>query len=133
MKNSLFLIFLAIFPLAVTAQEVPASISVDLEIGQAIELEKASIKFLKVTSDSRCPKQVTCIWPGEAKILLGITVMGEYFEKEVVVSGTGADFELSEDFKVLVSDLRPYPQTAKGIAPEEYCLRFAAVSTEENQ
>lgn len=123
---------MALFPLAVPAQEVPVSLNVDLEMGQAIELEKSSIKFLKVTSDSRCPKQVSCIWPGEAKVLLGITVMGKYVEKEVVVSGTGGEFTIAEDLQVLVSHLRPYPETAIPIAPSEYYLRIAAAGEKGN-
>lgn len=132
MKNSLIFFVLALFPFAVSAQEVPVNLIVDLEPGQGIDLEQTNVKFLKVTADSRCPKQVTCIWAGEAKVLLGITLAGKYFEKEVVVSGTGAEFGLTKDLQVLVSHLRPYPETAKGIAPDEYCLRFIAVSAEEN-
>lgn len=107
-------------------------LSADLEVGQAFLMGQASVEFLKVTSDSRCPTQVTCIWPGEAKVLLGITVGEKYFEKEMVVSGTGGEFAIAEDLQVLVSHLRPYPQTAKPIAPKEYCLRIAAVEEKED-
>jgi hypothetical protein len=97
-----------------------------------LKLESASVKFLKVASDSRCRKQVTCIWPGEAKVLLGITVRGEYIEREVVVSGTGAEITIAENLQVSISHLRPYPKTARCLAPEEYCLRFAAVLSQKD-
>ena len=112
-------------------QEVIASINTNLGIGQQFDLGTAGVEFLKVISDSRCPRQVTCIWPGEAKVLLGVTVNGEYFEKEVVVSGSGAEF-LFGGLEMQVSHLRPYPETPEGIAPEEYCLRFSAVFPKED-
>lgn len=132
MKEKILWGILGFFPVLLFAQKEPSPLNADLETGQVFELEKASVKFLKVISDSRCPKQVTCIWSGEAKVLLGINVDREYFEKEVVVSGTGGGFAISEDIQVLVSHLRPYPQTAMPIAPEDYCLRIAAVAEKEN-
>ena len=107
-------------------------LNADLQIGQELLFGETGVRFLKVVSDSRCPRQVTCIWPGEATVLLGIEVNGKYFEKEVVVSGSGAELLLPEDLQMFVSHLRPYPETPKGIAPEEYCLRFAAVLPEED-
>lgn len=106
--------------------------SMDLEMGKVFQLDQNSVKFIKVISDSRCPKQVHCVWAGEAKVLLGITTNGKYFEKEVIVSGGGTVFALTEDLRMEVSHLRPYPETGAGIPAEEYCLRFAAVFPEEN-
>lgn len=108
---------------------MPAAV---IGIDEEIFINQASVKFLSVTSDSRCPKQVTCIWPGEAKVLLGITAMGKYLEKEVMVSGPGAEISIAEDLQLLVSHLRPYPKTGIPVAPEEYCLRIAAVAGKED-
>ena len=133
----MMLLCLLIFPLFLMAQDAPQSevtgISTDLGIGNWFKVEQVSVKFIKVISDSRCPRQVNCIWPGEAKVLLGITENGEYFEKEVIVSGSGAEFLLSKDLQILVAHLRPYPETGKGIPPEEYCLRLAADFEMEDQ
>lgn len=99
--------------------------------GQHFELEEFSLEFLGVTSDSRCPKQVTCIWPGEAKILLGIRGNGKYQEKEVVIAGGRVVLTIIEDLEIQVLQLSPYPETATGIAPEAYCLRFAVTPLNE--
>ena len=139
MKKIIFIFCALFFPALSFAQAEKDStmvelvkLNTDLEVGQDFLFGQAGVRFLKVVSDSRCPRQVTCIWPGEAKVLLGIEFNGEYFEKEVVVSGGGAELPLTEDFLMQVSRLRPYPQTAKGIAPEEYSLRFTAVFPEED-
>lgn len=122
MKNTMLLIFLAFLPLSLSAQKEQTSISLDLAVGQVLQLDQSSVKFLKVISDSRCPEQVTCVWAGEAKVLLGISVGKKYFEKEVVVSGNGAELALSEDLQILTSQLLPYPKKPKEIAPEDYRL-----------
>ena len=130
MRNKILIFAFSWLPYLLFAQDKPQEelkkVNTDLEMGNAFQFEKAAVKFLKVISDSRCPRQVTCIWPGEAKVLLGITFNDEYFEKEVVLSGSGAELSFGENLQMLVSHLRPYPETAKAIAPEEYSLRFAA-------
>ncbi len=105
----------------------------DLGVGQELYFGKASVSFLGVISDSRCPRQVTCIWPGEAKVLLGIKLNGKYYEKEVVVTGGRVDIPLKNDFLLQFSHLRPYPETGAKIPAEEYCLLVSALFPEEDQ
>ena len=138
MKNLILLICTILLPSFLFAQvqkdSVPAEvikINTDLGVGQEFDFGQTAVSFIKVISDSRCPKQVTCIWPGEAKVLLGINWNGEYLEKEVVVSGSGAEFPLANDLLMQVSHLRPYPETTSQIAPEEYSLSFMAVLPED--
>jgi hypothetical protein len=100
-------------------------INADLGVGQDFLIGQSEVKFLGVISDSRCPR--------EAKVLLGIELNGEYCEKEVVISGGGAELALSELLQMQITNLKPYPETAKGIAPEEYCLSFVAVLPQEDQ
>ena len=104
----------------------------DFGIGQELNFGKTSVNFLGVISDSRCPTQVTCIWPGEAKVLLGIRLNGKYFEKEVVISGRGAEIPLPNDILMQFSHLRPYPETGAEIPAEDYCLRISALFPESN-
>ncbi len=127
MKDKILLVWLAWLPVLLFAQERAPEINTDLEVGQEFHFGKTSVKFVKVLSDSRCPKQVACMWAGEAKVLLGITTRGVYTEKEVVVSDRGAEMAFENDLQLLVSHLRPYPETAKGIRPKEYYLSIATV------
>ena len=132
-------LWLLIFPALLLAQEEEDSTSVemirlagDFGIGQELNFGKASVNFLGVISDSRCPTQVTCIWPGEAKVLLGVRLNGKYFEKEVVVAGRGAEIPLPNDILMQFSHLRPYPETGAKIPAEDYCLRISALFPENN-
>lgn len=127
---------LLVFPGLLSAQEISEDtnnrMEILLDVGHEFKLDQSSVRFLKVISDSRCPKKVTCIWEGEAKILLGITENGEYYEKEYVIGGNRLEFMLSDVLQLQVSQLSPYPETGAGIAPEEYKLRFTAILSEED-
>ena len=127
MRRILFL-WLLVFPALAFAQEEPRvqRFSGDFGVGQDFNFGKTAVSFLGVISDSRCPRQVTCIWPGEAKVLLGITENGKYSEVEVVVSGSGVEIPLANELLLQFSHLRPYPETSAKIDPEAYCLRFSA-------
>lgn len=50
-----------------------------LKINQiaTIKSENLKIKFLNVTSDSRCPADVNCIWQGEVTIVVNIVKNGQ--------------------------------------------------------
>ncbi|MGB7786103.1 MAG: hypothetical protein WBL27_08395 [Salinimicrobium sp.] len=129
----MLLLFLCL-PMLLFAQDEPkkevTEVHQELAVGQDWSSKQIGVKFLKVISDSRCPRQVTCIWAGEAKVLLGISVNGEYFEKEVTLSGTRVDLQLPDKSGVIISNLYPYPETAEGIDYEDYCIRFTTTLPE---
>lgn len=140
MKDNYLWVWVFLFPVILFAQEEKDSTTVEMEklsadfsIGREFNFGKSSVNFIKVISDSRCPRKVTCIWPGEARILLGIEINGEYFEEEVVLSSSGAEIPLANELLLQVSHLRPYPETGAKIAAEEYCLSISAIFPAVNQ
>ncbi len=108
----------------------------ELDYGELFTFENKSIQFKKVISDSRCPKDVTCIWAGEAKVLIGIIENGKEIEERIISLTNGKDFtslKNGEDFTLSFSDsevvyslnafnLYPYPTSTHKIKESEYCL-----------
>lgn len=93
--------------------------------GEIFSFRGSSVKFKKVISDSRCPKQVSCIWAGEVKLLL------EFFEDgtslgEHVVSGINIPFNDFFGKDNVLSSLKvyPYPEINDTIEPSEYSLQL---------
>lgn len=132
MKNILFILLFA--PCLIFGQEkdsLPVQeefITHDLSIGKLADYGETSVKFIKVISDSRCPKNVTCIWAGEAKVLLGYFKNGVLLnEKEIVVGGIEERFPMlkNENIVLKILSLRPYPDAKNSIKPEEYVLAFS--------
>ena len=93
-------------------------------MGDVAKLGKKEIKFLEVVSDSRCPKEVSCIWAGEVKILVGFYEGGD-LKGEKVISGSNisiGEFFDTEGLMINQIFVAPYPEIDKKILPEEYSV-----------
>ena len=96
-----------------------------MAIGQtvAVEKEPLELKFLGVTGDSRCPKNVTCIQAGQVSATVEIKDSGA--PARITLTQTGlTDQSGTERFHnyELIFDVQPYPEAEKRIAPEDYHL-----------
>ncbi len=124
MKYFSVFIFL-IFSFSVMGQETSEtrSYSAVVQQGELLNLGNRSLRFKEVISDSRCPKNVTCIWAGEAKVLVEIFENGRFLEQKVLLvnsKGSSLNF-LSEAVAYSISeiDLMPYPTVqSKNITPD---------------
>ncbi len=107
--------------------EVKASLGqeVSLSIGQSITItgEDLRIKFVEVSEDSRCAKDVTCIWEGRVSVVVEITDNGS--SNMIVLTQPGlTDQYAKETYKEyqLTFNVEPYPEAGKEIAADEYRL-----------
>lgn len=131
----LFLIFFSGFAQAQDSTTVRRYSSA-LEIGEKLKFGDKAIKFKELISDSRCPKEVTCIWAGEAKMLVEIYEKGKLRgEKVLVIAGGG---NISTSFNELFSEnafslsglvLDPYPSAVTAVDPSEYRLMLEVKET----
>lgn len=86
--------------------------------------EDLGIKFIEVSEDSRCPKDVTCIWEGRVTAVIEISTDGSSQQLELSQSGlTDAPArEMYEGYE-LSYRVEPYPEKAEvEISAEEYRL-----------
>lgn len=107
--------------------EVKASLGQEftLPVGQTASItgEGLSLKFDTVTTDSRCPTGVTCIWAGEAKCQMLITFNNS--TSTVIYTESGGTNGYSQDFfnnYKIKFRLMPYPEAGKQIAISDYKL-----------
>ena len=105
--------------------QVTANTNFDLGVGKTaiVKGENISIRFDSVTEDSRCPTGVTCIWAGQAKCNMSVTVKG--VTTPVVLTQSGGSEGNMQDFagKYQVSFiLNPYPKAGSQIKPQDYVL-----------
>jgi hypothetical protein len=105
-----------------------------LQGGEQLEFGDKSIRFKEVISDSRCPKDVTCVWAGEAKVLIEIFEKGKLLnEKLVVINPYGID-EIPLQFSagggiysITAFKLFPYPSTASKKDKMNYTLEMQVI------
>jgi len=130
MKYLSILIFIVFGFTQVSAQE-NAPVLAKVMFTETVSIEDISINFVDVISDSRCPKNVSCIWAGEVKILIAISKEGQLIEKkEVVFSGAGVVNEkdhllyTSNNLRILCLGILPYPITPDNIPNTNYYMEI---------
>ncbi|HSP11686.1 MAG TPA: hypothetical protein VLO29_04095 [Salegentibacter sp.] len=103
--------------------------------GQTINFEGRSLKFKKVLSDSRCPKGTTCIWAGEAKVIVEVFQHGKLVEERVISLGEAANLPTDlfgdKSFQISKFRLTPYPEISEKIPASHYRLMMEVSKEEE--
>jgi hypothetical protein len=98
-----------------------------LKIGEsaAIRGEDLEVTFLEVVEDSRCPKNVQCIWAGRAVSLVKIKTGGSEENLELTQPGvTEPPNSLTYRQYNITFNLLPYPEVPDNINTDEYRLQL---------
>ncbi len=98
--------------------------SFDLKIGETKDVNSDfQITLLQILDDSRCPSDVTCIWEGtvsaEVKIIKDGQSRGNYIIP-IGLTDSGIESQLSDDYFIMLYDVKPYPISTHQIMPSEY-------------
>ena len=86
-----------------------------IELGKCQKMDGVKITFLEVLEDSRCPKDVDCVWAGQARIKISIEEKGKAsFEKEILFDALGKEIVIhtTETAIIKAIALSPYPMTS---------------------
>jgi hypothetical protein len=95
----------------------------NIKIGQeaSISSRQLTLKFLSVLEDSRCPQGTNCIWQGNGKVNIELTLTGQ--TSYVVELNTARSLKSEAKYliyKVSLLDLQPYPSEASTIQQSDY-------------
>lgn len=99
-----------------------------LPAGQSVLVpdENLRLQFVEVVADSRCPRNVVCIWAGNVSCLIEVTLTdGSAPAYRVVITQPGlTDQPASDIFSGYQAAFRvePYPVAGSTIAPKDYRL-----------
>ncbi len=105
-------------------------VSLKLEQSVVIEGGELNIRFVEVTEDSRCPRNVTCVWQGQAVSLVQITESGgSVNDLELIEPGLQDAFSgmIFGNYRIFFH-LNPYPENPGEIPLEKYRLALACYS-----
>ena len=117
MKNSLLAIIILFSSFAFGQEESAETPKIGIKVpqGETVVLKGVTIKFLDVVEDSRCPKDVTCIWAGRAIVKVEVSANNKKEIKTLIFGevkpGEVANTNLysSKDFAINGLTLNPYP------------------------
>lgn len=83
--------------------------------------ESLTVAFDSVTSDSRCPTNVHCVWEGDAVVVVTLTHPArERASVDLHTSGRFARSVRYGDFEVALVKLAPEPREGSPISPAAY-------------
>jgi hypothetical protein len=96
-----------------------------LHIGQTARIteENLTIEFIEIVEDSRCPRNVTCVWAGRAVVKTRIAADG--LAQELLLTQPGLTDEYSEEYVQryqLSYSVLPYPEPGRTISENDYRL-----------
>jgi hypothetical protein len=105
---------------------LPASREIVLQYGEDIRIEGTVLRlgFAEVLADSRCPVDVTCVWEGNGKVVIGIAAgMGP---THALILNTSMDPRSAVwgGIRITLLELTPSPHTGTNIPPEDYAVRL---------
>jgi hypothetical protein len=101
----------------------------ELGLGETATLEDQdiSVEFKAVTADSRCPSDVSCVWAGDAELVLRLT--GVSGVDDTTLHTTLDPRTLSRGSTTLeVLGLSPTPVSTTSTDPKSYRLRLRVSS-----
>jgi hypothetical protein len=143
MKSYIIAIGLAMSSLSLSAQtsgdnantstekaQVPEIIT-KLKVKETLKIDEYQLSFKSVSSDGRCPEKVTCVWPGEAKVLVEIFDGTDIKSKTITIPALGFHEEIftTSEHVVYLKNLAPYPVTSKDdIKAYQLLLKVQAIN-----
>lgn len=105
----------------------------ELELNQNVTVspDNITVRFSNVTSDSRCPSDVTCVWQGEVSIQVDVKKDGTDFES--IILGTDDGVPIFGNYLIQLLKVEPYPQSTLEILPSDYVVTLAITKTDQVQ
>lgn len=137
MKKSL-LLFLILFNTLVFGQNTPKENIKYVKITQKKCLKKSGyqIVFKELVSDSRCPEGVTCIWAGEASVIVSVYKDSKLIEDNTMVFSMKNIEENKQWFskylpekqrKIKSISVFPYPKQGVSVNKKDYYIKIGYI------
>lgn len=106
-----------------------------LSIGQSafIAGENLGVRFKDVTEDSRCPRDVTCVWAGRVTCVIELTHEGSSYQMSLTESGLTDEYARERyEWYEFTFHVTPYPEAGNDIPSEKYHLHLIVSKLSES-
>ncbi|HQX54844.1 MAG TPA: hypothetical protein PLP07_02870 [Pyrinomonadaceae bacterium] len=117
--------FILTASMALTAySHTPETITVNSGKQAAAKKSKLKVKFISVTEDSRCPEGAQCIWAGNAKVQVEISVPNGEKKTFEFNTGTGPKGDQIGGWAVTLESLSRNLASNEPSGPKKYIAKF---------
>jgi hypothetical protein len=87
---------------------------------------KLSVRFVELVEDSRCPTDTQCVWAGNAKIKIRVTMNGRTHDLSLDTNGPH-QAATAEGYTIKLLSLTPAPRSNIRVDRNGYVATFEAV------
>jgi hypothetical protein len=113
---------LGVFPIILAAAAAqPVSSGHVARMGQIVQVEGPQVQPLAIVEDSRCAKEVQCIWAGQVMLRVRVRV-GARWSVRVMTLGTA---EQVADGALTLTRVLPAPTTKRRLRASDYRFTFS--------
>lgn len=135
MKKIIFFLFLTVLSFSATAQKHKKGKKLsDFTITQSKSAKTKGTQLVlkQVISDARCPEGVSCVWPGEAQVLLSVYQNKKWIDEEIITFSSKKVEEnkawLAKTLAIPIAKIKsirlvPYPKDSIKIDPKTYSIK----------
>jgi hypothetical protein len=87
----------------------------------------ASVRFLEVSEDSRCPSRVQCVWAGNGAVVLQVAPAEADAKEDTLHTNpeSGPSGVVLAGYELRLLQLNPYPDMPGDISPGDYRATLA--------
>jgi hypothetical protein len=125
-------VLLVVLALAAASCRLPVGpsspVTFTLEPGESIRIERTTIRFNDVVSDSRCPLNAMCIQQGDVVVAIDLTVAGSSSPFELALNDAERNAIVFRDILVTLKAVQPYPVGGSPTDPDDYRASFELAS-----
>lgn len=106
----------------------------DLRPGQEVKVEETGlrVRLVSVDEDSRCPVGVNCVWAGNVRIALSLSLEGSRDEQVSINSALDPRAVRLQGRRITIEKVAPPKIIDVKIKPDEYVITLAVTSEESD-
>lgn len=114
--KTIFLSLILVFVFgSVSMTNAQTQSTVKVRAGKKARDSKSSItvKFVSVSEDSRCPEGATCVWAGNAKVQVQVSMNGSEPKTFEANTNLGIRGNSYDNYAIYLTELSPAPKSKK--------------------
>ena len=107
--------------------DLPATLVLEPSVAKSVPSTDLELRVIEIVSDSRCPRDVTCVWAGEVRLRLSVRSGNTPAHEHEVIAG---DSVTVDAYLITIEKIDPEAVENQKIAPRDYrvTIRVEAVS-----
>jgi hypothetical protein len=120
------MMMLAFSVMPVSAAKRAETLRVQINKEKRFPKAKLSVRFVELVEDSRCPADAQCVWAGNAKIKIRVTLNGRGHDLSLDTNGAHQS-ATAEGYTIKLVGLTPAPRSNIRIDRNGYVATFEVV------